>query len=43
MFGASYVFAVEVEKAAPGAADLESTPELAAKYAPAPTSTPADK
>jgi oligogalacturonide lyase len=43
MFGPSYVFAVEVAKAAPGANDVQSTPELAAKYAPAPTSTPADK
>lgn len=43
MFGPSYVFAVEVAKAAPGATDVASTPELATKYAPAPTSTPADK
>ena len=43
MFGPSYVFAVEVAKSAPGASDVASTPELAAKYAPAPTATPADK
>lgn len=43
MFGPSYVFAVEVAKAAPDSSDIESTPELAAKYAPAPTATPADK
>jgi oligogalacturonide lyase len=33
MFGASYVFAVEVEKAAnPSASEVQSTPELAARF-----------
>ena len=31
MFGPSYVFAVEVAKAAPGASDVQSTPELGQK------------
>jgi oligogalacturonide lyase len=42
MFGPSYLFAVEVAKA-DDATDVESTPELAAKYnpvAPTPTTTP---
>ncbi|RZU41229.1 oligogalacturonide lyase [Edaphobacter modestus] len=43
MFGPSYVFAVEVAKAQSGASDLQSTPELAAKFAPTPSATPADK
>lgn len=43
MFGPSYVFAVEVEKAALGASDLQSTPELGRKFTPDPTPTPADK
>ena len=44
MFGPSYVFGVEVEKAVnPPAADVISTPELARKYnpvEPTPTTTP---
>jgi oligogalacturonide lyase len=32
MFGAEYVLGVEVEKAAAGARDIESTPELAKKF-----------
>lgn len=43
MFGPSYVFAVEVEKAAPGGSDVQSTPELGRKFTPDPTPTPADK
>jgi oligogalacturonide lyase len=43
MFGPSYVFAVEVAKAAPGATDMESTVELGRKFSPDPTPTPADK
>lgn len=40
MFGPSYVFGVETEKAAPGANDVLSTPELAAHFNPAaPTPT----
>jgi len=44
MFGPSFVFAVEVEKAvSPPAADIQSTPELATKFnpvMPTPTGTP---
>jgi len=43
MFGPSYVFAVEVEKTAAGASDVQSTPELGRKFTPDPTPTPADK
>jgi oligogalacturonide lyase len=43
MFGPSYIFAVEVEKAAAGASDVQSTPELGRKFTPDPTPTPADK
>jgi oligogalacturonide lyase len=43
LFGPSYVFAVEVAKAAPGAVDVQSTPELGRKFSPDPTPTPADK
>lgn len=39
MFGPSYVFAVEVAKAAPGAKDVYSTPELGLRYGPNPTPT----
>ncbi|HEY4358584.1 MAG TPA: oligogalacturonate lyase family protein [Acidobacteriaceae bacterium] len=39
MFGPSYVFAVEVDKAAPGATDVFSTPELGRVYGPDPTPT----
>lgn len=39
MFGPSYVFAVEVDKAAPGAKDVYSTPELGLRYGPNPPST----
>ncbi len=39
MFGPSYVFGVEVEKAAPGASDVFSTPELGSRYGPNPTPT----
>jgi oligogalacturonide lyase len=36
MFGPSYVFGVEVEKAAdPPAGDVQSTPDLARKFNPA--------
>jgi oligogalacturonide lyase len=34
MFGPTYVLGVDVEKAAPGAADVMSTPELARKFKP---------
>ena len=44
MFGPSYVFGVEVSKAEnPTSSDIQSTPELAAKYNPSkptPTTTP---
>lgn len=43
LFGPSYVFAVETAKAAPGASDVQSTPELGRKFSPDPTPTPADK
>jgi oligogalacturonide lyase len=45
MFGPSYVFGVEVKKAADApAADIHSTPELAAHFNPTnPTTTPNDK
>lgn len=43
MFGPSYVFGVEVQKADPGATDVHSTPELAAPFSPKPTPTPDDK
>lgn len=39
MFGPSYVFAVEVEKASPGAKDVYSTPELGLRYGPNPPPT----
>lgn len=39
MFGPSYVFAVEVQKAAPGASDIMSTPEIGLRYGPDPTPT----
>lgn len=39
MFGASYVFGVEVEKAAPGATDVYSTPELGLRFGPNPPPT----
>ena len=39
MFGPSYVFAVEVAKAAPGATDVQSTPELGRRFTPDPTPT----
>ena len=39
MFGASYVFGVEVDKAAPGATDVFSTPELGMSFGPTPTPT----
>jgi oligogalacturonide lyase len=34
MFGPTYVLGVEVEKAAAGAADVMSTPDLARKFKP---------
>jgi len=44
MFGPSYIFGVEVEKAATSAADVHSTPELARQFNPVePTPTPDDK
>jgi oligogalacturonide lyase len=45
MFGPSYVFGVEVQKAVnPPAADIQSTPELGAKFNPTkPVPTPNDK
>ncbi len=43
LFGPSYIFAVEVEKAVPGATDVLSTPELGRRFSPDPTPTPADK
>lgn len=45
MFGPSYVFGVEVDKASnPQPGDIHSTPELAAQFSPAkPRSTPNDK
>ena len=39
MFGPSYVFAAEVDKAAPGAPDVHSTPELGQRFGPNPTPT----
>ena len=39
MFGPSYVFAVETEKAAPGATDVKSTPDLGRVYGPDPLPT----
>ena len=39
MFGPSYVFAVETDKAAPGATDIKSTPELGRVYGPDPLPT----
>ena len=39
MFGPSYVFAVETDKAAPGAKDIKSTPELGRVYGPDPLPT----
>lgn len=39
MFGPSYVFAVEVEKAPADAKDIESTPELGLRYGPNPPPT----
>ncbi len=45
MFGPSYVFGAEVEKATdPKASDIRSTPELAAQFSPTkPPPTPNDK
>ena len=39
MFGPSYVFAVEVNKASAGATDIESTPELGRRFSPDPKPT----
>ena len=39
MFGPSYIFGVEVDKAAPGAKDIYSTPELGLRYGPYPPPT----
>ncbi|MFT4115016.1 oligogalacturonate lyase family protein [Silvibacterium sp.] len=39
MFGASYVFGVDVDKAAAGASDVESTPELGLRFGPNPPPT----
>jgi oligogalacturonide lyase len=39
MFGPSYVFAAEVDKAPADATDLESTPDLGRRYGPDPTPT----
>jgi oligogalacturonide lyase len=45
MFGPSYLFGVEVEKAAnPSPSEIQSTPELAARFSPEmPKPTPNDK
>lgn len=39
MFGPSYVFAAEVDKASPSATDIESTPDLGRRFGPDPLPT----